>query len=76
MFGGQIVRDRAAMDEPTIDCCVCGLPGKWEVQDQVLDDHLAWSIYFRAVFCDEHLASNRFHPDIHPEHYRMVLMPL
>lgn len=71
----QSCSDRG-MDEPTIDCVVCGGPGKWEMQDQVLTDHLEWCIYWRVVLCEEHLTLHNAHLEIHSENYRMVLMPL
>lgn len=76
MFGGQIVRDRLGMDEPTIDCMLCADPATWECQDQALNDHLEWSIVYRWTFCSDHLRTNFRVPDIRPDHYRLVLMPL
>ena len=54
MFGGQIVRERLAMDEPTIDCW-CSAHGEYDVELQVLDRHADWQPCFTACRCREHL---------------------
>ena len=76
MFGGQIVRDRLAMDEPTIDC-QCGAPGRVEYQLQELDDTAEWHTYRRGVRCVEHLDYDvpRMITDLSLNE-RMVLHPL
>lgn len=76
MFGGQIMRDRARMDEPTIDCW-CGKRGRFEIRLEVLNDQAAWQTYFRKVVCRHHLTDSL---EIQvwdlDEHARAILMPL
>lgn len=43
------------MDEPTIDCSVCGAAGYLEVQVQSLDDTANWRLVYRYVMCTRHL---------------------
>ena len=54
MFGGQIMRERGAMDEATIDCR-CGEPGVYDVVLQALDDRAEWYSFAPLVRCQTHL---------------------
>lgn len=54
MYGGQIVRDRALMDEPTIDCKYCSAPGVYELAFYRLNDQAEWVCITRTVICHDH----------------------
>ena len=54
MYGGQIVRDRALMDEPTIDCKHCSAAGVYELALYRLNDQAEWLCIGRTVICDDH----------------------
>ena len=76
MYGGQIVRERLGMDEPTIDCR-CGQPGAYELQLQALNQRADWSSAWRAVTCAKHL-SETFEVQVYGllVFERIVVMPL
>lgn len=76
MYGGQIMREREGMDEPTIDC-QCGAPGRFEIQLQELTEAAEWGCLLRGVRCDEHLGDDLPWLLKRVEtHQRIVLMPL
>ena len=54
MYGGQIVRERLGMDEPTIDCW-CSAHGEYDIELQVLDLRAEWESIFNVTRCREHL---------------------
>jgi len=76
MYGGQIVRERMAMDEPTIDCR-CGERGAYELQLQALNERADWSTAWRAVTCSKHLHETFDAQVYHLLFFeRIVVMPL
>ena len=77
MFGPISSGLARRMDESTLDC-FCGADGRVEVQAQLLDDTLSWTIYHRATRCAEHalvLLDALLSAEAWP-HTRVVLMPL
>lgn len=54
MYGGQIVRDRVLMDEPTIDCTYCSAAGVYQLALYRLNDQAEWVCIGRTVICDDH----------------------
>lgn len=81
MFGGQIMRQRAAMDEPTIDCCKCSAHGTLEVAlYRLASAHdtgkLEWECTDRAVICDDHQELLAETARRLKHHHRMIVMSL
>ena len=42
------------MDEPTIDCTLCGRAGAYEVARYTLNDQAEWVVESRGVLCEGH----------------------
>lgn len=76
MYGGQIVRDRRAMDEPTIDCLRCGAHGTLELALYQLGDDAEWHCVDRVVICDDHTEAVLATARRVRHHERLIIMSL
>ena len=73
MVAEDLADDGRAMDEPTIDCRICGGPATTEIRDEYLNDSAEWYSAYRYVVCDEHLASVKLVLARLEPHERVVL---
>lgn len=63
------------MDEPTIDCVICGRPASIEIRDEHLNDRAEWVETYRYVVCREHLDHVRLTLGCFEPHERVILQP-
>lgn len=73
MVGLDAPGEDRLMDEPTLDCVICGDPATLEVVDQVLTDEAEWRTRYRFLVCDEHRSHVRIWSGMLEQHQRVIL---
>lgn len=64
------------MNEPTIDCSLCGRAGAYEVARYTLNDQAEWVVESRGVLCEGHQHAIRPALDTMTHYQRIVVMRL
>lgn len=61
------------MDEPTLDCAICGRPATMEIRDEMLNSAAEWQRTHAYVVCNAHLNSVRLTLSEMEHHQRVIL---
>ena len=76
MHGPVLAGLAGQMDEPTIDCSLCGRAGAYEVARYTLNDQANWVVESRGVLCEGHQHAIRPALDTMTHYQRIVVMRL